>query len=135
MAEMRVVRWLGVLYLMVMMGWSPVAPPEHAHESDDHHGDHGVLVHRHAQGHFAGSHETDHPELGEAAGPAVALDRAFILAAAIEWSGPVATAVVLLAEPPGSEGRRVISADVELLIHGPPRAPTGLRAPPALSRL
>jgi hypothetical protein len=132
---MRVVRWLGVVCLTVMMGWSPVMLPEHVHESDDDHGTHHVLVHWHAEGHFEGSHAADHPELGEGAGKTLSLDAPFMLPPTLERSVPMSTAAIVLAEPPAPVTRRVVADEVELLIHGPPRAPAGLRAPPSTSRL
>jgi hypothetical protein len=135
MPAMRGVRWLGVLYLTVMMGWSPVAPPEHVHESDDDHGVHHLLVHWHAEGHFEGSHAADHAELGESESQTLTLDAAFMLPPSPVHSVPVSTAAIVLDEPTVPATRRVVADDVELLIHGPPRAPTGLRAPPSASRL
>jgi hypothetical protein len=135
MAGMRVCRWVGVLYLTVMMGWSPVAPPEHVHESDDEHGTHHVLVHRHAEGHLEGVHAAEHAELGEGESLTLTLDVAFMVPPSPVHSIPVSTVAIVLDEPPVPLAQRVVAADVELLIHGPPRAPTGLRAPPSASRL
>ena len=110
-------------------------PPEHAHESDDDHGTHHVLVHWHAETHFEGSRAAAHAELGEGESKTLSLDAPFMLPPTLERPVPVSTAAIVLDEPPGPLTQRVVADDVELLIHGPPRAPTGLRAPPSPSRL
>jgi hypothetical protein len=116
--------------------WNPVAPPEHVHESEDH-GAMQHLVHRHVQAHFeARSHREEHDGLviDHHDERVLTLDSGVPLPSPIATFKPVIAAAVLLA-PPAIPTLHRTRDDLDQLIHSPPRAPTGLRAPPLLSRL
>jgi hypothetical protein len=135
--------------LTAAVGVLPMAPPEHVHDVD-HDGHHETLAHRHAGGHAqhaAGvidhdDHDRDH-DAGHA--PVAALDDEDSVLAALStptWTRPAldapdapATAVVAWILPPAPATRVGHVADVERLIHGPPRTVTSLRGPPVVSRL
>jgi hypothetical protein len=124
-----------LLVLAGAVGWLPMAAPQHLHESEEHghqrlalhrHHDMHGLVHAHAPGNVA-VHEDD--------APAVTLEVAYAAPARpaqtdppsiVPFAAPEATIAGALYRTPDYLGQ---------LIHGPPRGPTGLRAPPALSRL
>jgi hypothetical protein len=127
----------GRLVLALLVGAVPMLPAEHAHESDID-GRHEVLVHRHSEIHLPGfdahhqdergrvmDHDDDHT---------VTLNSVFIAPPLYASGAPIRVVVALLVPPP-----MVITAGptpyVERLIHGPPRAPSGLRAPPISARL
>jgi hypothetical protein len=112
------------------LGLLPVAPPEHVHEGEEHGHTH-VVIHRHVQPHaILDRHHADrHPELKDDDGPVLTLTAIY--------TGPLAPfaaipprVVGVLIEPPTLRAIERPFADVDLLIHGPPRAPTPPRAPP-----
>jgi hypothetical protein len=128
----RLSRLLAIV-LTAAIGSIPVAPPEHVHEADGH-GDHHVVVHRHAAVHTGLQHAADHDGvLDDDDGTVVTLEPICIVPSVVALVAPVGTLPTQL-EPPGY-AFAVKSEYVERLIHGPPRAPTGPRAPPRLSRL
>jgi hypothetical protein len=117
--------------LVAVLGLGPVVPPEHAHAVEEH-GHREVIVHQHAHSHAIGhllgrdAHRAfDHPD-----------DPVLTFSAVYTTPAPQMPAipsriVVGLVQPLLNEAGRPTNGFVELLIHGPPRAPTGLRAPPA----
>jgi hypothetical protein len=136
MSTVRRVRAISLL-LALIVGALPMVPAEHVHESDagEHH---EALVHRHAAPHLPGQaadhldhdggvvdHDDDHT---------ITLSSFFTTPLLYSGTAPAPLVTTLLPRPPTVviDGP---SADVEHVIHGPPRAPTGLRAPPSLSRL
>ena len=134
---MVVARWLGVWCLALAMAWNPIAPPEHVHESDDH-GSTRSLVHRHVEGHFGEDHQAaqhDAAEIDHQDDRVFTFDSAVAVPSAIHTvEKPDVVSTLLLLEPlavPLADGRE---DHVERLSHSPPRAPTGLRAPPRSTR-
>jgi Ni/Co efflux regulator RcnB len=125
-------RILGVV-LAVLVAGLPMAPPEHAHEADDH-GHERLLVHRHLDAH-SNAHQVDHEGVTNQDDHTIlALDAVHAGPSSITILADPATAAVALAQPPAivllsNQG------NFEPLIHGPPRAPNGTRAPPRLSCL
>jgi hypothetical protein len=121
--------------LAAALGMLPVAPPEHVHEAEEAGHSH-VVVHRHPAPHGILEHHADHGSATEVEdndhdGPAFTLTADYVVPAS--FAVPVRPqAVGALLEPPKPVVFERVTADVELLIHGPPRAPSGLRAPPFL---
>jgi hypothetical protein len=119
------------LVLAAAIGLSPLAPPEHVHESHnpDHH---ATLVHRHAGGH--GAHRHAAPLGGrfdDDDASVITLQAVFDAPTApIQVAPPIVESAIRV-EPPLPE-RSPTAEYVELLIHGPPGAPASLRAPPSL---
>ena len=129
-------RWVLVSCLAVATVWNPIVPAEHIHESE-HHGSIHHLVHRHIHGHFESiPHEAEHDALGadHHDGPVVALDVDSAMPSAVTGFTPAVPVVVLLA-PPADPVIHRTRDHLALLIHGPPRTSTGLRAPPPSSHL
>ena len=127
-------RVLGIV-LALAVGGLPIAPPEHVHEVEDHGHEH-LLVHRHLAAHTADHHRDGHDGvLDDNDAPVLTLDAVYAVPATATLFGAPPSAVIAFIEPPTI---RVVSRRVdyvEHLIHGPPRAPTGLRAPPLPSHL
>ena len=121
------------LVLTAAVGWIPVAPPEHVHEAEEH-GQHHAIVHRHAAAHTATHHDRDHDGvLDDDDGSILTLEPIYTVPSAVTLSIPSAPIAVRLDPPVYTFA--IKTEYVERLIHGPPRAPTGLRAPPLPSRL
>jgi hypothetical protein len=118
------------LVLATAIGLIPFVPPEHVHESDEH-GHHHVLVHRHGPGQAGAHHSHDHTGVfDDDDGPVVTLAPVFAAPVEPVLTAPVSSAGVVL-EPPLAGSVRRGTREVEILIHGPPRAPASLRAPPS----
>ena len=119
--------------LAAAIGLIPAAPPEHVHEADDH-GEHHVVVHRHAAVHTGLHHAADHDGvLDDDDGTVLTLEPIYIIPPVVALVAPLGTLPTQLARPGYTFS--VKAEYVERLIHGPPRGPTGLRAPPLQSRL
>ena len=130
----RMSRCLALL-LSAAVAWLPLAPPEHVHEAEEH-GHQHLLVHRHAgTHHFALAGEHHDGAFDDDDAPVLTLAAVFTIPAS---PGVLASAVthslVLPALPVGPRVDRTPEY-VERQIHGPPRAPAGLRAPPSTARL
>jgi hypothetical protein len=111
------------------MALLPIVPPEHVHETEEQGRIH-VVVHRHAQLHdILEHHADDYQQVEDDDGPALALDSTFHLPAPTVLGSPARTVGELI-DPPAPRRIDRSFADIELQIHGPPRAPTPLRAPP-----
>lgn len=125
-------RILGLVLAMAVTGL-PLAPPEHAHQADDHGHEH-MLVHRHLETHSP-THQADHDGVTDHDEAAIlALDPVHAVPPVPLVIGAPVSSVVSFVEPPALV--LVSHRDsVEPLIHGPPRTPNGLRAPPSLTRL
>ena|SRR5580765_4879307 len=115
------------------MGVFPIAPPEHLHEAEEE-GHLHFFIHRHLPDHALLEHHSDHhpATVDHDDGPVFTLSSVYNVPTSFVIVAPVQI-VTAHVEPP--EPRRVerLFTDVDILIHGPPRAPTGLRAPPSLS--
>jgi len=126
-------RFVGVLLAMAI-GWLPTAPPEHVHEAEEH-GHQHLLIHRHLAAHHGADHAVDHDGVfDDDDTPILTLDPAFTVPGTISIDVAHATVAADL-EPPLVRVPYRTPKYLGRLIHGPPRAPTGLRAPPSLSRL
>lgn len=122
-------RALGVA-LAAAMAFMPIVPPEHVHDAEEH-GHHHLLVHRHSQPHGFTHHADGHTGvLDDDDAPVVTLNAAFTVppVPAGALAAPSAN-VHYLAMPP-VQRLHVPVGFVERLIHGPPRSPASLRAPP-----
>ena len=116
--------------LSMALGLVPLAAPEHAHEREDH-GHAQVVVHRHAAPHGL-THHDDH-------GPQSSLDddEARVLALTIFYTVPNSVTLATpersmteLIDAPELQSVTGLLSKFDVPIHGPPRAPAGLRAPP-----
>ena len=126
---MFVWRLLGVA-LTVAIGLLPIAPPEHVHEHDSD-GHHETVVHRHVQVHHSlpsGDHR--HLAWDDDDTPVATLTDEYVAPATVQIGAPPVAAVTVLPVPQPLLLSR--AEFVERLIHGPPRSPAALRAPPAL---
>ena len=115
--------------LAAALGLLPLAPPEHAHE-DEATGQPHVVVHRHLNPHGIQPHHQKQSTIDHDEDPILTLSAVYNVPPQPEIAGPVPSAGELI-QPlvlSRSEGSFI---DVEILIHGPPRAPTPPRAPPA----
>lgn len=120
------------LALVVVVGLLPVMPPEHAHQTEEN-GHSRIVVHQHSQphtiGHLPGERHrqgtVDHPD-----DPVLTLSTVFTISSAQTLAVPVCVGVAVI-PPVRLDVGRASNGFVERLIHGPPRAPVGLRAPPA----
>lgn len=125
-------RILGVV-LALAVGGVPLAPPAHVHGADDHGHEH-LLVHRHFDAHSS-EHHADHVSVvDDDDAPILTLDAVHAVPTSAALLIAPTGVLVADAEPPVVP-IAARSVDVERLIHGPPRAPNGLRAPPLSSRL
>jgi hypothetical protein len=123
------------LVLAATVAWLPIAPPEHVHEADEH-GHHHVLVHRHVAGHGFSQGQVHHDGvLGDDDAPILTFDTVYTVPAALTILGEPPSDAAVVVEPPADTVTSHIPGYHSRPIHGPPRAPTGLRAPPLLSRL
>ena len=114
--------------LAAALGLLPLAPPEHAHEEETGHSH--VIVHRHLNLHGVQPHHQKLSTIDHDEDPILTLSAVYNVPPQPEIAGPVLNAGELI-QPlvlSRSEGSFI---DVEILIHGPPRAPTPPRAPPA----
>jgi hypothetical protein len=107
----------------------PVMPPEHVHDVRTPDGHHHALVHRHVS-----VHSVRHPQQPtrlDDVDPVQTLESAFITTAVVTAPAP-ALRVAWTVQTPlfGIDSAR--TEFVERVIHGPPRFPAALRAPPSL---
>jgi hypothetical protein len=119
--------------LAVSIAGLPLAPPEHAHEAEEHGQEH-LLVHRHLEAHSKVP-DFDHEGVADPDDDsAFALDAVHAVPSSFTILAVPTVATFALVEPPAVV---LLSAQgkFEPLIHGPPRAPNGTRAPPRLSCL
>ncbi len=123
------------LVLVAAVGWIPVAPPEHVHEEEEH-GHETLLVHRHLGAHALPHHALRHEQiLDHEDAPILTFDPVYIVPSTSNLVAAPPSNTVATIEPPAGEIRHRARDYVERLIHAPPRAPTSLRAPPAVSLL
>ena len=127
---MAIRRLVGVV-LAAALGLIPVAPPEHVHELEEHGHSH-ALVHRHlAPHHFLHEFEAHVGVLDDDDAPVLTLDAVFTLPLSAPGITHQPASVVVFLDPPATSLVHGASEYAERPIHGPPRAPTGLRAPPS----
>jgi hypothetical protein len=114
------------------MGIVPLAPAEHVNEAEEQ-GHLQVVVHRHLHEHGLFEHHADRRSgtVDHGEGPVVTLSSVYNIPTSIVILGLPRTAGTVV-ETPAPRRLERTSSDPEILIHGPPRAPTGLRAPPFL---
>jgi len=110
------------------LGLLPIAPPEHVHKHEDH-GHAHVTIHRHLSPHSPHRTERDSNFDDDDDSPAITLDTIYNIAPSIVIAAPERSVIERI-DPPTLRRIERPLADVSVLIHGPPRAPTGLRAPP-----
>jgi len=115
--------------LAMAMGLAPVAPPEHVHEAEEQ-GHQFTLIHRHLDPHHAGDHSRRHRAvIDHDEEPVLILAAVYTVPPTPTVDNPLES-IDLHADtfaPPCDEWS---AADFDILIHGPPRAPASLRAPP-----
>lgn len=115
--------------LAIATGLLPVAPPEHMHEAEEQ-GHVHAIIHRHLKPHGILEHHAEHQStLDDDDGPALTLTTIYTVPAPVALTSPVRIVSAWIEPPPPALFERP-SADVDILIHGPPRAPTPPRAPP-----
>ena len=120
---------------MATAGWLPVAPPEHVHEEEEH-GHETLLVHRHLGAHPILQGVARHNRAVDHEGaPVLTFDPVYVIPAIPAAIGQPPSSMLPNLEPPAGKTLSRSRDYVERLIHAPPRAPTSLRAPPAVSRL
>jgi len=127
------VRGAGVLgvVLTAALGLSPLAPPEHAHEVEEH-GHHQLLIHRHAEAHHAFHHSPEHQNvLDENELPVLSSTSAYVVPGPAPTLAALPDITFLTIQPPVARTFHPAAHYVERLIHGPPRAPASPRAPPS----
>ena len=121
--------------LAAAVGLVPIVPPEHVHETEEQ-GHHRMVVHRHVDAHPlaapAGPHDR---ELHEDDDPVLTLTAVYTVPGSPLVPAASPSFVVVLPEPPVTATFHRGGDSREPLIHGPPRAPASLRAPPRSSRL
>lgn len=123
------------LVLAAAVGWLPMAAPQHLHESEEQ-GHHRLELHRHHDMHgLAHAHAPHTAAVHEEDAAAITLDVAYAVPDRQAETDP--PSIVPFAAPEAAIAGALYRTPEFLgqLIHGPPRGPTGLRAPPALSRL
>jgi hypothetical protein len=120
------------LALTAALGFVPLMPPEHAHETETD-GHRQIVLHQHSEphaiGHLPAEHGPgrafDHPDE-----PILTLSAVYTTSPLHVPAAPIRT-VVAVVQPPQAGVGRASNRFVELLIHGPPSAPAALRGPPA----
>ena len=111
-----------------------VVPPAHVHEEEEE-GHHELLVHRHLSAHVLQHSGARHGAIDHQDERILTLDAVYTVPSASSQVAPALPTTVTILEPPVVVLPVRHPESVEPLIHGPPRAPTGLRAPPITSYL
>jgi hypothetical protein len=115
--------------LSLAIGVLPLAAPEHVHEREDH-GHAKVVVHRHMPPHgFVDHHREHQSSLDDDDEPVLTLTTVYTVPSSIVLATPERSASALI-EPPEERSVERVLTKFDIPIHGPPRAPAGLRAPP-----
>src|SRR5262245_4905308 len=109
----------------------PMVAPEHVHEREDH-GHVKVVVHSHVPSHgVLERHGLHQASLDRDDDPILTLDAVYTVPNSVVLAAPERVGSALI-EPPGALSHERVQAKFDVPIHGPPRAPTSLRAPPDL---
>ena len=127
--RVRVVQGLaGILSMAV--GLVPLAAPEHVHERE-HHGHADVVVHRHAEPHGLGHHDDHAPQssLDDDESRVLTLTIFYTVPNSVTLAAPERSMTELI-DAPELQSVKALLSKFDVPIHGPPRAPAGLRAPP-----
>jgi hypothetical protein len=107
----------------------PVAAPEHVHEHEEH-GHAQTVVHRHMPPHGFVEHHREHQAAAEDDdAPILTLTTVYTVPGGLILAAPERR-VSALAEPVERTDIERVQTKSDVPIHGPPRAPAGLRAPP-----
>ena len=115
--------------LSLAIGLLPLAAPEHVHEREDH-GHAQVVVHRHMPPHSFLEHHREHQgSLDDDDAPILTLTTLYTVPDSLVLAAPERSSTALIQPPERQCVERVVSK-FDVPIHGPPRAPAGLRAPP-----
>jgi hypothetical protein len=115
--------------LSLAIGLLPLAAPEHVHEREDH-GHAQVVVHRHMPPHsFLEHHRGHQASLDDDDAPVLVLTTVYTVPSSVSLAAPERLASALI-EPPERKSVERVLTKFDVPIHGPPRAPAGLRAPP-----
>ena len=115
--------------LSFAIGLLPLAAPEHVHEREDH-GHAQVVVHRHMPPHdFVDHHREHQASLDDDDAPLLTLTTVYTVPGSVVLAAPQRSASDLI-EPPERQIIERVLTKFDIPIHGPPRAPVGLRAPP-----
>lgn len=125
------------IVLATAIGAMPVAAPAHVHETTTPDGHHQALTHRHADSHVGHTSEPDNNPvtLEDARSVVATLEVAFALPSGA-YRPVVSVEAVAAVLPDDVEPLLAVPCEfIERLIHGPPRAPTSPRGPPAQSFL
>ena len=120
----------GSALLAAVIGLVPIAPPEHVHEVEEH-GHHHSILHRHVDEHGTPHSLEHHPAVDDHDAPALTLTVFYVVPDPAGSPAIPVPVVRTIVEPPTEDLLAPSSPYVERIIHGPPRAPAGLRAPPA----
>ena len=115
--------------LVVAMGIAPIVPPEHVHEAEEQ-GHQHIVIHRHLEPHRSGDHSGQHHAVVDHDDePLLTLAAVYTVPTSPSVDSPLAVVDALIS-PVTSPRAEYVRPDVDILIHGPPRGPTSLRAPP-----
>ena len=120
--------------LAAALGLGPIVPPEHVHETEEH-GHHQRVAHRHADAHPLVPPGPQNRAFHNDDDPILTLAAAYTVPSVPAMAPPAPESVVVLPEPALAAAFHRDGDSREPLIHGPPRAPASLRAPPRSSRL
>jgi hypothetical protein len=115
--------------LSLALSLPPVIAPEHVHERDDH-GHAQLVVHRHMSPHGMLDHHREHQaSVDDDDAPILTLTTVYTVPGPVILGAPERV-VSALVEPPGAQRIQRPQTRFDVPIHGPPRAPDSLRAPP-----
>ena len=115
------------------IGLLPAAAPEHVHQLEDH-GHAEVVIHRHMAPHGVVNRADHHNDDGhqtslEDDAPILTLTSLYTVPGSLILASPERSASDLIEIPEAHSITHVLTK-FDVPIHGPPRAPAGLRAPP-----
>ena len=127
--------------LALTVGILPILPPEHVHEVEEHGQQHGLL-HRHLDDndnphHSTASHHSVslEPTFDDDDAPIATFEATYTVPSVTRVETGLTISVPVILDAPGKVAILGAPEYFERLIHGPPRAPAGLRAPPPVSLL